>query len=115
MLYTLFSWAQSGVKDWLWQRISAVVILLYSALVLGFWALNPQATFTAWHRFLMSMSMRVLGTLAFVSFAIHAWLGIWTVLTDYVKPRCVQQCAKLLTIILIVAYVFIAMMIFWRL
>ena len=47
----------SGSRDWVVQRISAVVLAVYSLVMLG-WFLTHQATFELWQGFMLSLPMR---------------------------------------------------------
>lgn len=114
MIKTLFSWKQSGTKDWLWQRVTALIVLLYISLIGGFWFFNAAATLTSWQHFMLAPSMRILGSLAFIAFAEHAWVGLWTVFTDYIHASPVRYIALFVTIILLALYLITAMLILWR-
>ncbi len=82
---------QTGYEDWLLQRFSSVVLLLYIGILLGFWAIYADSlTRIIWYDFLMSPAMRVLGGLSSVALMVHAIIGSWVVLTDYVKINWLQ-------------------------
>lgn len=102
----------SGVRDWVLQRISAVVLAVYSVVLAGFFLFN-RVDFTAWHSFMMSLPMRIFGMLAIVSLVAHAWVGMWTVLTDYVKSSGLRLVLQALIIVAIIAYLFWGIRIFW--
>ena len=81
----------SGYEDWLLQRLSSVVLVAYIGLLLGFWATHVgQLTSAMWYGFLFTPAMRVLGVLAAVSLTVHAMIGSWVVMTDYIKIAWLQ-------------------------
>lgn len=103
----------SGSRDWVMQRISAVVLAIYSVVMVGFFLFNGDITYEQWVTFIMSMPMRLLSLLAIVALAVHAWVGIWTVLTDYVKSNGLRLVLQAAMIIAILVYLFWGVMIFW--
>ena len=63
--------------------------------------------------FMMSLPMRVFSLLAILALAGHAWVGIWTVLTDYVKSSGLRLLLQSLMILAVLVYLFWGVMIFW--
>ena len=102
----------SGARDWVLQRISAVVLAVYSVVVIGFFLCN-QVNYQAWHSFMMSLPMKLFSLVAILSLVFHAWVGMWTVLTDYVKSAGLRIVIQSLIIITILVYLFWGVVIFW--
>ena len=78
--------AHYGLRDWLAQRVSAVVMVLY-VLVLGvaLGAARP-VDYAAWKGLFSQGWMRLATLLFFVSLFVHAWVGMRDILMDYAKP-----------------------------
>jgi succinate dehydrogenase / fumarate reductase membrane anchor subunit len=76
----------SGLSRWLWQRYSALYILLYSAYVF-FFIITHQSilNFILWSNFMHRFHVKVGTLLALVFLCIHSWIGCWTIATDYIK------------------------------
>ncbi len=78
--------AHYGLRDWLLQRLTAVVMVLYT---LGFAAcllVGPPATYADWRMLFAGPFVR-LATLFFVAALLyHAWVGMRDIVMDYVKP-----------------------------
>lgn len=102
----------SGARDWVLQRISAVVLALYSVVMVGFFLFN-RVDYATWYAFMTSLPMKLFSILAIISLVAHAWVGMWTVLTDYVKSSGVRLLLQSLIILAIVVYLFWGVMIFW--
>ena len=102
----------SGARDWVLQRISAVVLAVYAVVIVGFFLFN-QVDYQAWHGFMMSLPMKLFSLVAILSLVFHAWVGMWTVFTDYVKSSGLRIVLQSLVIIAILAYLFWGVMIFW--
>lgn len=102
----------SGSRDWVVQRISAVVLAVYSVVMLV-WFLTHQVTFEAWRGFMLSMPMRLFSVLAIISLAGHAWVGMWTVFTDYIKSSGLRLVLQSAMILAVIVYLFWGVMVFF--
>jgi succinate dehydrogenase / fumarate reductase, membrane anchor subunit len=78
---------RSGSFDFLFQRFSAVIILAYLAVIVGFMLCNPGFDYAAWKGFFAQTWVRIFSTLTLLSIVIHAYAGLWTVVTDYMTTR----------------------------
>ena len=110
----------SGSRDWIVQRISAVILAVYSVVLLGFFLTNGNVTFVDWSQFMTSLPMRLFSLLAVLALAGHAWVGMWTVFTDYITTGKLGSSAaglrlvlQTLMIIAILVFLFWGIMIFW--
>ena len=103
----------SGSRDWIMQRISAVVLAVYAVVMVAFFLFNGSVGYAQWVMFIMSMPMRLLSLLAIVALAVHAWVGMWTVFTDYIKSTGLRIVLQAAMIIAILVYLFWGVMIFW--
>ncbi|WP_435931737.1 succinate dehydrogenase, hydrophobic membrane anchor protein [Moraxella bovoculi] len=102
----------SGSRDWILQRISAVVLAVYAVVVIGFFLFN-QVDYNAWHGFMMSLPMKLFSLVAILSLMFHAWVGMWTVFTDYVKSSGLRIVLQAAVIVAVLVYLFWGVMIFW--
>ncbi|MDO4427853.1 MAG: succinate dehydrogenase, hydrophobic membrane anchor protein [Moraxella sp.] len=102
----------SGSRDWVLQRISAVVLAVYAVVIVGFFLFN-KVDYTAWHSFMMSLPMKLFSLVAIISLVFHAWVGMWTVFTDYIKSSGLRIALQAVVIVAILAYLFWGVMIFW--
>ena len=83
MVTNITSLGRSGLSDWLMQRVSAVVLALYTVFMVAYLLFNPDLDYYAWTALFDQTWMRIFSLLAFISLAAHAWIGLWTVTTDY--------------------------------
>ena len=102
----------SGSRDWILQRISAVVLAVYSVVMVGFFLFN-DVNFESWQGFMLSLPMKLFSLVAILSLVFHAWVGMWTVLTDYVKSSGLRLVIQSFVIIAVLVYLFWGVMIFW--
>jgi succinate dehydrogenase / fumarate reductase membrane anchor subunit len=77
--------AHYGLRDWLVQRITAVVMAAYTVLLLIMLLAMPTHNFATW-RALFSPQWMKFATLLFVAALLwHAWVGVRSILMDYIK------------------------------
>lgn len=81
------SLTRSGLSDFVVQRVTAVVLVIYTACVLGFFLTTPHMSHAALVGYFGHPIMKGFSTLAILSTAAHAWIGMWTVGTDYIRPH----------------------------
>ena len=87
MVTNVTSLTRSGLSDFVVQRLTAVIIGLYTLCVLGFFLVTPDVDHARLVGYLGSTPMRLFSTLAVLSTAAHAWIGMWTVGTDYIREH----------------------------
>lgn len=92
--------SKRGLLEWTWQRVSAVVIVVYLAVILSFiFCSKSPISYLSWLQFYSQTYIRILTVLATASILWHAWIGIWTVLTDYVKCACLRKVIEILVLL----------------
>ena len=80
MVTNVTSLTRSGLSDFVVQRVSAVIIGLYTLCVLGFFLIYPDVTRDQLLAYLGGMPMKVFSTVTVLATAAHAWIGMWTCL-----------------------------------
>ena len=106
--------AHYGLRDWLAQRISAVLMAVYTLILMVVLMRNPPLTYAAWKDLFAQGWMRVATLLFAASLAWHAWVGVRDILMDYVKPDGVRLTLQVLVLLVIASYVGWAIQILWR-
>lgn len=85
MVNSITNLGRSGAFDWMIQRVTAYVLALYTIFLLGF-LVTTDVTFETWSALFDQTWFRIFSLLALLSLGGHAWVGLWTVTTDYIKP-----------------------------
>jgi succinate dehydrogenase / fumarate reductase, membrane anchor subunit len=106
--------AHYGMRDWLAQRITAVVMAVYTLVMLGVIVFGPPLTYFSWAGLFASVWMKVLTLLTLAALAWHAWVGVRDIFMDYVKPTGVRLTLQVLTLIALGGYLAWAVIILWR-
>lgn len=99
MITNVTSFGRSGLSDWLLQRTTAIIMAAYIVFVTFYLLTNPDLQYDQWLALNSHICMKVLNVLTVLSIAIHAWIGLWAVLTDYVTVRLLGPKATPLRII----------------
>lgn len=93
------SLGRSGLQDWLIQRFSAVILAIYTAFLIGYFITHPQLQYETWHALFACKIMQYATLFALLSLILHAWVGIWTVITDYVKPLLLRLLLQVFLVV----------------
>ena len=107
------SLSRRGYKDWLVQRVSAVLIGGYALFLVLFLLRTPDISYTEWATLFAQAWMRVLTILVVVAVCWHAWIGLWTVFTDYVKCGVLRMFLQVGLFLLLMAYLVWCIGAFW--
>ncbi|RLM23997.1 succinate dehydrogenase, hydrophobic membrane anchor protein [Brenneria alni] len=104
---------RNGVHDWLLIRASAIVIVLYVIYLVGFVIAANELTYEVWHGFFAMALTKVFTLLTLFSILVHAWIGMWQVLTDYIKPLPLRLTLQLAIVVVLVVYVIYGSIVVW--
>jgi len=105
--------AHYGLRDWLIQRITAVVMALYSVVLAGYLLLQPRLDYDVWTGLFSGQPMRTFTLLFLLSVLYHAWIGIRDIVMDYVKPAGVRLAIHVQVILVSLLYAIWAVQILW--
>ncbi len=104
---------RNGVHDWLLIRASALVIVLYVIYIVGFVATVGDMTYPIWRSFFALSLTKVFTLLTLFAILIHAWIGMWQVLTDYIKPLALRLMLQLAIVVALLVYVIYGTVVVW--
>jgi len=113
MLSQITSLTRNGLKDWYLQRFSAIVLALYFIFITGFVVGHHPLGFQTWYALFHHTISKAFTVLALFALIIHAWVGMWTVFTDYVPNKCLRLLLISLMIVAFVLYFVWAIQILW--
>lgn len=113
MVKSVLAFGQNGVSDWLWQRISAVILAAYFGFLFVYVVLHPGVNFEMWQALFHHTAMRIFTLLALISLVIHSWVGIWTVITDYIKCFYLRLFFQIAVVLALIIYLFWGIQILW--
>lgn len=112
-LANMINLRSNGLRDWLLQRVTSVVVLFYTVFLLAFFIWHSPLDYSAWHALFKNRGVCLFSTLFLLSLLSHAWIGMWTIITDYIKPYTLRLITQILIIIgLLLCFVW-GLVIFW--
>ncbi len=113
MVTNVTNFGRSGLSDWLMQRVTALIMLAYTLFLLGFFLTSSNLDYETWSSLFEGTAMRIFSLLALLSIAAHAWIGLWTVATDYIKCAKLRVIYHLVVVIALFAYVVWGVQVLW--
>jgi succinate dehydrogenase / fumarate reductase, membrane anchor subunit len=106
--------ARYGMRDWLVQRITAVIMSVYTVIVLAVLLGGVPISYPVWKDLFAQGWMRVATLLFAASLAWHLWVGVRNILMDYVKPDGLRLALQVMVLLTIAAYLGWTVQILWR-
>ena len=88
--FTSFFWIfvyMKGSFIWYTQRYTSLIILSYLIYIFSFILNNQDINFFSWSDFFLSFQVRFFSSIVFLVIVLHAFIGLWTVGTDYLTKR----------------------------
>lgn len=113
MVTNVTSLTGNGLKDWLVQRVTAVYFAVYTLFIFGYLLMHPQLNFEQWRGLFDCSGMQIATIIALVALTLHAWVGIWTVTTDYMKCTVIRLSVQLAVLLWLVGQFVWGLMIVW--
>ena len=107
--------AHYGLRDWLSQRATAILMALFTAVVIVQVLLPGEMGYDKWAGIFSPQWMRALTFVVIVAMLIHVWVGMRDVWMDYVKPVGIRLGLQLFTLAWLVACAGWAIQVLWRL
>jgi succinate dehydrogenase / fumarate reductase membrane anchor subunit len=108
--------AHYGLRDWLSQRVTAVLMAVFTVLVLAQLLLvKGPIGYDAWAGIFSSQWMKVITFSVIVALAWHVWVGVRDIFMDYIKPVGVRLALQVFTIVWLVACAGWGIQVLWRL
>ena len=106
--------AHYGLRDWLAQRITSLLMALFT-IVVGVQVLfGGKLDYYRWSAIFAPQWMKVLAFVAIVSLLYHVWVGMRDVWMDYVQPVGIRLVCQVFTIVWLVACAGWAIQVLWR-
>jgi succinate dehydrogenase / fumarate reductase membrane anchor subunit len=107
--------AHYGLRDWLSQRITAALMVLFTLAVVVQVLLPGEMGYDRWAGIFSKQWMKVLTFVTIVALLWHVWVGMRDVWMDYVKPVGTRLVLQVFTIAWLVGCAGWAIQVLWRL
>lgn len=113
MVLNQASLKRDGIQDYVSLRASAIILMLYTFFILGFFLVTPEVTYENWKGLFDNLLVKAFTMLALVCIAVHTKIGLWQVLTDYVKCARLRAVLQFLLYTLAFGYVAVGLFVLW--
>ena len=106
--------AHYGTGDWLLQRLTALVMAVYTVIFVACIVARPVAAYADWKALFSGTLMRVTTVVFFAALAYHAWVGVRDILMDYVKATGIRLALQFAVVLVLLFYLVWAASVLWR-
>lgn len=113
MVKTVQSVRGQGLRDWTIQRVTAVIVATYTIGLMAWLIAHPGLSYAEWHNLFAQSWMKVATIMAVGAILSHAWIGIWTIFTDYVKCAILGGALNVIVFLSLIACFIWGVMILW--
>ena len=114
MLIKLLSNKYPGMRLWLTQRLTALVMAIYVVGLVLLLVFKQPSNYLKWLGFMQPWWMRLSTLVFFISLFGHAWLGVQDVLKDYVFNLALRRVLHHLVILSLWLYFAWICVILWK-
>jgi succinate dehydrogenase / fumarate reductase membrane anchor subunit len=115
MVNRIVTGAHYGLRDWMAQRITAVVMAIYAVIIVVYLLMQSSFGYDTWAELFSGNVMRTFSMLFLLSLFYHAWIGVRDIVMDYVKPASIRLLIHVLVILALVLYTIWSVQILWGL
>jgi succinate dehydrogenase / fumarate reductase membrane anchor subunit len=113
MVNVVTSAGQNGVHDFILIRASAIILVVYTLMIAGFFVMSPNVTHVVWQSFFANLIVKVATIMAFLALLVHAKIGVWQVLSDYVKPAFIRAGLQFIFSVTLLIYLVFGFLTVW--
>ena len=107
--------AHYGLRDWLAQRVTAVLMALFTVVLVAQLLFGAELGYARWAAIFSAQWMKTLTFVVIVALLYHAWVGMRDIWMDYVKPVAVKLVLQVFTLVWLVGCAGWAVQVLWRL
>src|SRR5208283_2076235 len=90
MVNRVVTGAHYGLRDWMMQRVTALVMATYALFITGWVLLHPNVGYDTWTGLFANNVVRSFSLLFLLAVYCHAWVGMRDIVMDYVKSAHVR-------------------------
>ncbi|MES2299682.1 MAG: succinate dehydrogenase, hydrophobic membrane anchor protein [Pseudomonadota bacterium] len=105
--------AHYGLRDWLAQRLTAVVMIVYTATLLIAFLTAQNFSYEGWAGLFAQQWFKLISLVTFTALFYHAWVGMRDIWMDYIKPVGVRLTLQVFTMLWLIACGYWAVQILW--
>jgi succinate dehydrogenase / fumarate reductase membrane anchor subunit len=105
--------AHYGVKDWLAQRVTAIVMAIFTVILLATFFSAHNFSYEGWASLFARQWFKLFTMVTLFGLFYHAWVGVRDIWMDYVKPVGIRLTLQIATVLALLAYAAWTVQILW--
>ena len=107
--------AHYGLRDWMAQRVTAVLMALFTIVLLAQVIFGGRLGYDSWAGIFSSQWMKTLTFVVILAMLYHVWVGVREIFMDYIKPDSIRLSLYVFAIVWLVGCAGWAIQVLWRL
>ena len=107
--------AHYGLHDWMAQRVTAVLMALFTIVLLAQVIFGGPVGYDSWAGIFSSQWMKTLTFVVILAMLYHVWVGVREIFMDYIKPVSIRLSLYVFAIVWLVGCAGWAIQVLWRL
>jgi len=105
--------AHYGMRDWLAQRVTAIVMVIFTVVLLASFLTGQNFTYEGWAGLFARQWFKLFTMVTFFGLFYHVWVGIRDIWMDYVKPVGIRLTLQIATVLWLLACAAWTVQILW--
>lgn len=105
--------AHYGMRDWLAQRLTAILMAVFTIVLLVSFLTGQNFTYEGWAGLFARQWFKLFTMVTFFGMFYHVWVGIRDIWMDYIKPVGLRLTLQSLTILWLLACAAWTVQILW--
>ena len=105
--------AHYGMRDWLAQRVTAVLMVLYTAILLISFLTGQNFTYEGWAGLFAQQWFKLITAVTLIGLFYHAWVGMRDVWMDYVRALGLRLVLQIVTMAWLIGCAVWSIQIIW--
>lgn len=106
--------AHYGLKDWLAQRVTAIVMALYTVILLIAFLTAGDFSYEGWAGMFAQQWFKIATFVTFIALFYHVWVGMRDIWMDYIKPVSLRLGLQVATVLWLIGCAGWTAQILWR-
>ncbi len=113
MFNKIFSKGYAGLRNWLLQRFTALVMAVYSVILAIMLLVKQPWQQASWKQMFSPLWMRIFTLLFMFSLIAHAWLGVRDIFKDYIPALRLRKVLQVVVATALMVYAVWTVNILW--
>ncbi|QEL54247.1 succinate dehydrogenase, hydrophobic membrane anchor protein [Chromobacterium paludis] len=103
-----------GLRDWVMQRVTAAIMVIYT-VAMALFLLSLPSGYESWKELFSHTWVQLFTQVSLLALFLHVWVGIRDVWMDYVKPVGIRLTLHVFTIVWLVSCFIYSVKVVWGL